>query len=93
MKDLIERQAAIDALGEKPIAWIEGEYEIGLQNQWESDVEALKDIPSAQPGRKRGQWLDGYKRQTCSLCKGKGVRSWNYCPYCGANMREVREDE
>lgn len=49
MKDLIERQAAIDALGEKPLAWTEGEYELGLQNQWQSDVDALNGLPSAQP--------------------------------------------
>jgi hypothetical protein len=49
MSDLISRQAAIDALGEKPLAWIESEYEAGLQNKWESDVEALKELPSAQP--------------------------------------------
>ena len=90
--DLISRHAAIDALGEKQLAWIAGEYEAGLQNKWESDVEALKELPSVQPERKRGQWLDGYKRQTCSLCKGKGVRSWNYCPYCGADMREVDDE-
>ena len=46
--DLISRQAAIDALGEKPLAWTEGEYELGLQNQWQSDVDALNDLPSAQ---------------------------------------------
>ena len=46
--DLINRRAAIDALGEKPLAWTEGEYELGLQNQWQSDVEALKALPSAQ---------------------------------------------
>lgn len=48
MSDLISRPAAIDALGEKPLAWTEGEYELGLQNQWQSDVDALKDLPSAQ---------------------------------------------
>ena len=49
MNDLISRQAAIDALGEKPLAWTEGEYELGLQNQWQSDVDALNGLPSAQP--------------------------------------------
>jgi len=51
MYDPISRQAAIDALGEKPLAWTEGEYELGLQQQWESDVEALKNLPSAKPER------------------------------------------
>ncbi len=48
-QDLISRQAAIDALGEKPLAWTEGEYELGLQNQWEHDTDAIKELPSAQP--------------------------------------------
>ena len=49
MDDLISRQAAIDALGEKPLAWTDGEYELALQQQWESDVDAIKAVPSAQP--------------------------------------------
>ena len=49
--ELISRQAAINALGDKPLAWTEGEYEIGLQNQWQSDVDALKELPSVQPER------------------------------------------
>ena len=43
------------------------------------------------PQWKRGQWLDSYKRQTCSLCKGRGFKSWNYCPYCGAMMKETNK--
>ena len=49
MSDLIDRQVAIDALGEKPLAWTEGEYELGMQNQWESDVDAIRNLTSAQP--------------------------------------------
>lgn len=48
-KDIIYRQAAIDALGEKPLAWTDGEYELALQQQWESDIDAIKAVPSAQP--------------------------------------------
>ena len=54
MDDSIYRQAAIDALGEKPLAWTEGEYELGLQQQWEADVNAIKALPSAQPEQ---QWI------------------------------------
>ena len=38
----ISLEEILNALGEKPLAWTEGEYEIGLQNQWEADVEAIK---------------------------------------------------
>lgn len=47
MDDLISRQAAVDALGEKPLAWTESEYEQGLQNQWEQDVDALLALPAS----------------------------------------------
>lgn len=44
MSELIYKTDAISALGEKPLAWTEGEYELGLQNQWESDVESIEEI-------------------------------------------------
>lgn len=46
--DLISRTAALEAIGEKPLAWTEGEYELGLQNQWSSDVDAINGLPSIQ---------------------------------------------
>lgn len=48
MDDLISRQAAIDALGEEPEVWLENDdYELGLNNQWHYDINALKAVPSA----------------------------------------------
>lgn len=98
MSDLIRRQDALDALGEKPLAWTEGEYELGLQNQWQSDVDALKALPFAEPERKKGTWIydterimhDGwiYNQYHCSLCNCQVIGGLqNYCPYCGADMR------
>jgi len=106
MNDSISREAAIDALGEKPLAWTDSEYELALQQQWESDVDAIKALPSAQPERKKGKWIirdnpgTGWYRVTCSEC-GEDVTStapaigflpnakvlWDYCPWCGADMR------
>ena len=49
MRDLIDKQEAIDALGEEPEVWMEDdEYAKGLNNQWHYDVNALKALPSAQ---------------------------------------------
>ena len=59
--DMISRQAAIDALGDKPLAWTDGLYELGLQNQWQSDVDALKDLPPVQPESKREWYMKGYR--------------------------------
>lgn len=49
MSNLIDRQAAIDALGEQPTGYSYGEYEEGLISQWKSDVETIKQLPSAEP--------------------------------------------
>ena len=47
--DTISRQAAIDALGEEPPVWYDGEDEKAERNQWRRDVAAIKALPSAQP--------------------------------------------
>lgn len=48
--DLISRQAAIDALGERPLVWDEhtDEYELGQRNQYDFDLAAIKAVPTAQ---------------------------------------------
>ena len=48
--DLIERQAAIDALGEPPDSggWTD-EWECGCRSQWELDRKAIENVPTAQP--------------------------------------------
>lgn len=136
--DTISRRAAIDAL-EEPCkvtnTWTD-EFAVGERMQWEKDVKALNNLPSAQPERltdddfetirihlsafkeglcnqhrweeadeyqrlinrfmsfanaqqerKRGKWINSYKRQTCSVCKERGFRSWRFCPNCGSDMR------
>ena len=37
--------------------------------------------------RKHGRWLDGNSRQPCSVCRYRGMKSWHFCPNCGADMR------
>ena len=51
MRDLIDRQKAIDTLEEPPKVpdtWSD-ESAIGEREQWEKDVKALNSLPSAQP--------------------------------------------
>ena len=45
--DTISRAAALDALGEEPPVWYDGEDEIAERNQWRRDVAAIKALPSA----------------------------------------------
>ena len=65
--------------------WWEGEEDVALLDFFPvSDAEA---IPAADVVPVRlGEWLDGYKMQTCSLCKCRGKKSWTFCPHCGARM-------
>ena len=50
MSDLIDRQDAIDALGEKPLVWDDfSDFDLGKAAQWSDDVDTIKELPSAQP--------------------------------------------
>ena len=82
--DAISRQQAIDAL-----------YRVHEYNG--RSVEAIKQLPPAQA--KRGKWISadamfGGVPFYCSEC-GENTRDtvmgkprWNFCPNCGADMRE-----
>lgn len=85
MKDLISRQAAIEAIGNDVMG--------GLNYQ-----RILRELPSAQE-QKRGRWINWTQMETlsnyqyhfnafCSECK-EGVK-WTsrYCPNCGAEMKK-----
>lgn len=59
-------------------------------------IEHLEQMPSAQPGRKRGGWIVEDEFIDCSVCRrekwsripyGDLVRRFRYCPNCGADMR------
>lgn len=103
MKNLIERQDAIDALRglthrfEDPEDWciLEGEAEF-----------VLSKLPSAQPEREKGNWvygedeyeygIDGYHCDKCGFFVPwdyghafiNYIEDYNFCPNCGADMRE-----
>ena len=53
----------------------------------------IADALTIEPERKKGKWIDGYKRQTCSVCRQRGYRSWKFCPNCGADMRGEDDGE
>ena len=86
MSDLIERQAAIEALIDTftyidPMALID----------------VISKLPSAQPERKKGEWIEKSEKlaplntiwwDECSVC---GHHAFNrmttdFCPNCGAEM-------
>lgn len=48
--DLISRKAAIEALGERPMVWMDDDdYALGERSQYDMDKLAIETVPSAQP--------------------------------------------
>ena len=85
MQDLISRQAAIDAINkafERVFAW-DGTSPLGDK--------VLENVPSAQPERIRGRWIEKphvHGVAYCSLCDYElHTNDTNFCPNCGADMR------
>ena len=69
-------------------------YDLGL----DTAINEIKHhIPTADVvERRRGKWLylDGLDAFECSVCGRQMVRNiFDYCPWCGAEMRERRTDD
>ena len=106
MSDLISRKAAIDALDvlcQEHRYKIPGKGETYSQynEAWQDALDraegAIGNLPSAEP--KRGTWIDTggeeewYAREyECSECGGTMLGESNFCPNCGADMREKGEN-
>lgn len=98
MKDLIDRQAAISALGEEPEVWMDDDdYTLGQRNQWRYDVAALKAVPSVQPEIircKDCKYLTHIKRTNRYWCKtDDGLFDLNPSPDDFCSRGERRTDD
>ena len=52
--------------------------------------ELLDNLPSVNPTRAKGKWIDNKARKdlcNCSVCDGLSKVYFNFCPKCGADMR------
>ena len=99
MNDLIDRQAAIDALADMyhtAERWGEEATDAVIKAIADTCMASIivmklriENLPSVQPERKMGQWVDdGFVGQyRCSECDYNSVDEFNYCPDCGADMR------
>ena len=101
MKEYIEKQQAIDALCKSECGWNNAECRHKDDTNFCvtcDNVKELKSLPSAQPERPKGEWIHQAKfsRIECDQC-GKVFRNSfapkNFCPNCGADMREVSRNE
>lgn len=95
--DCISRHAAIDAIRASTSKYT-GFMEMEMYTD-DDAVEAIEALPSAQPERKRGKWIYSpsafhpFGTCDCSVCGKKSEYYYNFCPYCGADMREVEQIE
>lgn len=85
MSDLIDRQAAIEAM----FAGMPGLTFDGV-------LRVLRTMPSSQPERKTGRWtpIPSLLRTLgiCSVCHNVSGREYEYCPWCGAKMMGENAD-
>lgn len=94
--DMISRRAAIDALFELY------EYQRYIDPTEAADrvrqgvyltEKKIEQLPSVQPEREKGRWIDMGDHVMCSCCGAThyGVDK-NYCSNCGADMRGEEND-
>ena len=90
MDDLISRNEAIEALGERPIVWTDDDqYTLGQRNQYDIDRLAIGTLPPAQQWIPVSEGLPGYGEDVllsiggvcivghCAPTNGYGV-DWYY---------------
>lgn len=83
MSELIRKQDALDALGEEPPVWYDGEDEIAERNQWRRDVNAIKGVPPVQSEIHFDEW--------CVDCKEYDHEK-HCCPRFNKVIRETVEE-
>ena len=72
-----------------------GEWAEAVTEEFCRDID---EQPTIQPERKQGEWINEGRIIRCSKCKigyavVKGMKSaitYNFCPSCGSDMREVQ---
>ncbi len=100
MRDLIDRQAAIDAIQkDRETGWEDSENDAVYRNACDDgyaySMQIISELPSAE--RKKGKWIhDDPKdaieeiflaRPKCSECGFEIAYETHFCPNCGADMR------
>lgn len=87
MDGLISRQAAIDEIA-RWIGYIDEDMILRIQT-------GLKKVPSAQPERKKGRWVQ-FGTTGLASCKCGYITDrhsiYNFCPKCGSDMRGEQDE-
>lgn len=106
MSELIDRQAAIDeieyeieminsALDSLTLDFNARERLRQRRGEAKEILNSIQQLPSAQPMRKKGKWIDTggmkewwAKEFKCSECGESMLGTANYCHNCGAEMEK-----
>lgn len=98
-EDTISRRKALTAIADLYVLEMTGERE----STFNDIFEAINALPSAQPERKTGRWIDVMTEDWCTFdeckcsvcgaveCFNKGWKKFSYCPRCGAKMEVDHE--
>ena len=103
MDDLISRQALMKEFA--GFVRKSNNSDFARTPTWNDAVSLVESMPSAQPERKKGKWhiTDAYPYNVyCSECHTRFAQTrwvvWedgslprNFCPNCGADMREEKK--
>ena len=97
MNDLISRKQAVEAINRYGSVWMEYTEDMSvdeiaeraLKASKQSMVKILHDLPSAQPERKKGRWIDKSGGidgawNYCSVCGEQAIDLFDFCPNCGS---------
>ena len=89
MSNCVSRDDVLDMLNQIDISVYDGD---GFQKEeW---VAFAKNLPSVEPERKTGKWIDDgdgcFKCSKCNtaFCWSSRILASNFCPECGADMRK-----
>ena len=90
MDGYISIQAAIDALTiQRILDEKKDRYKKGIAQGLNYAIASLSSIPPADVRPVvRGRWEDCSSGWMCSMCAWTQIRESNFCPNCGADMRE-----
>jgi len=90
MSELIRKQDALNALGERPPVWTGSDYELGQRNQYDLDRLHLELVPSAQPVTAKrivGKSRDGMTLwYQCDMCNEPVDVQDSFCRGCGRRL-------
>ena len=99
----IDGDALIEFIENRYVITWKDDYEGGIKYACTDILEKISKMPTIEPERKKGKWIPQdhnkhhgmisttvYYFPRCSAC-GESANYTNFCPNCGADMREDQD--